>query len=131
MKLTIPICSVFLALVTIALAQQRPGRLEKEFMRAKLELSQKALEGITTENWELVVANAEKLSAMTRDAKWRSFQNPEYDQQSQLFRQNVETLARAAKKKNVDAATLGYVRMTISCVDCHKVVRGKVVASLR
>jgi hypothetical protein len=46
-----------------------------------------------------------------------------------VFRRHVNSLVKAAKDRNLDAATLGYVRMTMSCVDCHKLVRGKLVAS--
>ena len=125
--------SVFVALLAcnVALAQPEQGRPAKEFMRDKLQLSQKLLEAVATEDWDLVAANGTKLSAMTGQADWRVFQNPNYDQQSKLFKQQVDSLVRAAKKKDIDAATLAYVRMTISCVDCHKLVRGKLVASVR
>ena len=66
---------------------------------------------------------------MTKEADWKLFENPDYDQQSRLFRRQVDTMVKAAKDKNLDAATLAYVRMTMSCVDCHKLVRGKLVAS--
>ena len=57
------------------------------------------------------------------------FENPDYEQQSTIFRWHVDSLVKAAKNKNLDAATLAYVRVTMSCVDCHKLVRGKLVAS--
>lgn len=116
--------------LTLSLAQSRRSRVAKEFMRDKLELSQKVLEGVATEDWDLVIAKGTKLSAMTQEADWRVFENPNYDAQSKAFRQHVDSLVKAAKKKDLDAATLAYVRMTISCVDCHKVVRGELVASV-
>jgi cytochrome c556 len=114
-----------------ALGQSKRSRAAQEFMREKLELSQKALEGVATEDWDLIIAKGTKLSAMTEQADWRVFENPNYDAQSKAFKQHVDSLVKAAKKKDLDAATLAYVRMTMSCVDCHKVVRGKLVASLR
>lgn len=123
--------TLFLAGGVFVMAQSRRERVVKEFMREKLELSQKVLEGITTENWDLVITKGTRLSAMTREADWRVFENPNYDQQSQLFRQQVDALVRAAKKKDIDGATLGYMRMTLNCVDCHKVVRGRLVATVR
>jgi hypothetical protein len=68
---------------------------------------------------------------MTQEADWRAFENPDYDQHSATFRRQVDALAKAARNKNLDGATLAYVRMTMSCVDCHKFVRGKVVASAK
>lgn len=100
-------------------------------MREKLELSQGVLEGLTKEDYGLVLSKSSRLGAMTKEADWRIFENPDYDQQSILFRRQVNALKKAARDKNLDAATLAYVRMTMSCVDCHKLVRGKLVASLR
>ena len=114
----------------VTLAQSKRNRAAKEFMRDKLELSQKVLEGLATEDFDLIAAKATRLSAMSKEADWRVFENPDYDQQSILFRRQVDALTRAAKDKNLDAATLAYVRITMSCVDCHKLVRGKLVAEL-
>lgn len=129
--LLLGLITVLAASLTTALAQSRRERAAKEFMRDKLELSQKILEGVVTEDWDLVTAKGTKLSAMTKEADWRLFENPNYEQQSQTFRRHVDSLVKAAKDKNPDAATLAYVRVTMSCVDCHKLVRGKLVASAR
>ncbi|HWN94471.1 MAG TPA: cytochrome c [Methylomirabilota bacterium] len=130
-KLFVIVIAVLALGVTLSFAQSRRSRAAKEFMRDKLELSQKVLEGVATEDWDLVITKGTKLSAMTQEADWRVFENPDYDAQSKAFRQHVDSLVKAARKKDVDAATLAYVRMTMNCVDCHKVVRGKLVASLR
>jgi len=129
-RLTVMVIGMLGIGLTLSLAQSRRSRVAKEFMRDKLELSQKVLEGVATEDWDLVIAKGTKLSAMTQEADWRVFENPNYDAQSKAFRQHVDSLVKAAKKKDLDAATLAYVRMTISCVDCHKVVRGELVASV-
>lgn len=112
-----------------AFAQSKRNRAAKEFMRDKLELSQRVLEGLATEDYNLIIAKGTRLSAMSKEADWRVFENPDYDQQSAIFRRHVDSLVKAAKDKNLDAATLAYVRLTMSCVDCHKLVRGKLVAS--
>jgi hypothetical protein len=134
MKTKIALLTVILIVVvglTATLAQSKRNRAAKEFMRDKLELSQRVLEGVVTEDYELIIAKGTRLSAMTKEADWRLFENPDYDQQSLTFRRQVDTLVKAAKDKNLDASTLAYVRMTMSCVDCHKLVRGKLVASAR
>jgi hypothetical protein len=123
--LLIPMLSAGLAAFPIQPKQQHASR---EFMREKLALSQSVLEGLATEDYSLIAAKATRLSAMSNQADWRIVQSPEYDQQSIFFRQQVDALKMAAKNKNLDAATLAYVRMTMSCVDCHKLVRGKLVA---
>ena len=115
--------------LSVGLAQTKRNRAAKEFMREKLELSHRVLEGLVTEDYELIIAKGTKLSAMSKEADWRVFENPDYDQQSVIFRRHVDSLVKAARNKDLDAATLAYVRVTMSCVDCHKLVRGKLVAS--
>lgn len=115
--------------IPLAVAQSKRNQAAKEFMREKMSLSQRALEGVVTEDYELIISKGTRLSAMSKEADWRVFENPDYDQQSVLFRRQVDAMVKAARDKNLDAATLAYVRMTMSCVDCHKLVRGKLVAS--
>ncbi len=99
-------------------------------MREKLEHSQKILEGIALEDYDLIIAKSQKLSAMSQAASWQVFGNPDYTQQSANFRRNVESLSKAAREKNLDGATLAYFRVTMGCVDCHRLVRGKKIARL-
>jgi len=126
--LSILILMTGMTLVSLPAPSKR-SRASKDFMRAKLQLSQQVLEGLATEDYKLILAKGTRLSAMTKEADWRLFDNPDYDQQSLAFRRQVDALLRAAKDENLDAATLAYVRLTIGCVDCHKLIRGKLVAA--
>ena len=128
-KLLLTVVLVVVVGLATAFAQSKRSRAAKEFMRDKLELSQRVLEGLATEDYDLIITKGTRLSAMSQEADWRVFENPDYDQQSVIFRRHVDSLVKAAKDKNLDAATLAYVRVTMSCVDCHKLVRGKLVAS--
>jgi hypothetical protein len=132
MKRILPFLLVaVVALVSVSVAQQTGLGPAKELMREKLELSQKLLEGLATENYDLMLAKSARLSAISQGSGWSQFDNPEYAPQSVIFRRQVEALNRAARNKNLDAATLAYVRMTMSCVDCHKLIRGKPSAGLQ
>jgi hypothetical protein len=102
----------------------------KELMREKLAHAQKLLEALALEDFNTIRARAETLSEMTRGVHWQAFQNPDYVEFSAAFRRHANAIAKAAREKNIDAATLGYMRMTGSCMDCHKFVRGKLVGSL-
>ena len=115
-------------LVIAAIAQPHGGLTTKEFMREKLGHSQKALEALALEDFVTLAQQSKKLSAMTQEATWEVFQNPDYAQHSSTFRRQANALTKAAQDKNLDAATLAYVRLTMSCVDCHKFVRGKLIA---
>jgi len=112
-------------------AQTRGKRAPREFMRDKLALSQQVLEGLVTEDFDLIIAKASKLSAMTQEADWRVFENPDYERYSAEFRRHVDSLKRSAENRNLDGATLAYTKSTQSCIECHKFVRGRKLASLR
>ncbi len=116
--------------LALGLAQGKKSRATKEFMRDKLELAQGILEGLSVENYDLIISRSQKLGAMSQEADWKVFENPDYEQQSLAFRRNVDALTKAARNKNLDGATLAYVRVTMSCVECHKYVRGRLVAGL-
>jgi hypothetical protein len=96
----------------------------KLVMREKLESSQKVLVGIITENYGLITTNAEKLVELSHATNWYSRQVPEYELLINEFRRDAEALVKAGKQSNIDAASLAYVQMTLSCVTCHKYIRG-------
>lgn len=118
----------FFGLLIAPFGQPKVPVTTKEFMREKLEHSQKLLGALATEDYFTLQKMSERLSAMTQHADWQAFQNPDYTAFSASFRAHVNALTKAAKDKDIDASTLAYVRMTMSCVDCHKFVRGKLVA---
>ena len=93
------------------------------FMRAKLGHSQKILEGLLTEDFEMILTNAQKMSLLTRTLDWGMLETPEYLQRSMEFRRSVDQLAAAAKQNNLDGVALAYLDVTINCVQCHEYVR--------
>ncbi|MEQ8787042.1 MAG: hypothetical protein RIC55_12110 [Pirellulaceae bacterium] len=104
------------------------GRSQKEdelgaFMRAKLLHSQKILEGLTTEDYDMIAKHSQELSLLSQAASWQVLQTPEYMQHSAEFRRSADSLTEAAKNKNIDGAALAYVEVTFKCVNCHKYVR--------
>jgi hypothetical protein len=39
------------------------------------------------------------------------------------FQRLTDELVQKAREKNMDGATLAYLRLTMNCVNCHKYVR--------
>lgn len=101
------------------------------FMRLKLAHSQQVLEGIVLEDFEMITKHASAMSVLLEDEKWMVFQTPEYRTHSNIFNEVCRDLKKAAERRNIDAATLAYMEMTMSCVKCHKYTRGIRMASLR
>ena len=48
------------------------------FMQVKLEDSKKVLEGLTIEDFDLIVKNSQAMSLLSEDAIWQVLQTPEY-----------------------------------------------------
>jgi hypothetical protein len=100
-------------------------------MKKKLTHSQKILEGIALQNFKEIASNAEDLIDISKQASFRGvLKTPEYELYSNEFRRIANKLVESAKKKNIDAAVLTYVDLTLNCVKCHKHVRDVRMARL-
>ncbi len=124
------IAILFVAVATTGLLWPQSPRAAEEraddvstFMRAKLEHSKNVLEGLATEDFDLIAKDSQQLTLLSLDSDWQVLQTPEYARLSLAFRKTSQTLTDSAKKKNLDGATLAYVQMTLKCVECHKYVR--------
>jgi hypothetical protein len=95
----------------------------KELMKQKLQHSQKVLEAITTDDFDGLAKHADELILLSKEAEWKVLKTPRYETYSNDFRRNAEALIESAKEKNLDAAALAYVDLTLNCVKCHKHVR--------
>ncbi len=104
-------------------AQMPPMESPKPFMQRKLVHAQKVLEAIALEDFGQIEHHAQQLSLLSQAATWNVINTPEYLMHSREFRRAAERMRDAAKQKNLDAATLAYVQMTMKCVECHKHVR--------
>jgi hypothetical protein len=107
---------------------QRPLSAEEEsrvraLMQDKLEHSHKVLEAITQSDFDQIARHANALIVLSKKAEWRVMQTPRYLRYSDDFQRAAEGLVQNAREKNLDAATLSYVEMTLSCTRCHGYVR--------
>jgi hypothetical protein len=121
---------------TLVTAQKAPKRLPDEneetiekFMRAKLLHSQKLLEAITVEDYDMMAKSSQEMSLLTLAETWQVLQTADFLHESTAFRRSADAMTAAAKKKNLDAAALAYVEMTMQCVKCHKMIRHAKMAS--
>jgi hypothetical protein len=100
----------------------------QELMQRKLVESQKVLEGIALQDFDKIADHAQELIVISKKTQWRVLDTPLYELYSDDFRRSAADLVRNARKKNVDAAALSYVDLTLTCVKCHKHVREKRMA---
>lgn len=101
----------------------------RDFMRKKLEASTQILEGLATEDTDLIEKGATKLSEMSATEHWRVSKDAMYKQFSDEFTRNVDKLKEAAKEKNIDRAALRWMDTTMSCIECHRFVRNVLVVA--
>jgi len=98
---------------------------QKSFwMEKKLESSQHILKGLATADFEAIGKAAESMKNMTILEKLtRRTHADEYRAQLAMFQSANKQLIHEAGKKNIDGATLAFTQLTLSCVNCHKVLR--------
>jgi hypothetical protein len=111
-------------------AAEREGRaapqdrdVVSDLMHKKLKHAQKVLEGLAVNDFDMIAKHAQELMLLSKKAEWMVVKTPKYELRSNEFRRTAEDLIQNAKQKNIDAATLSYMDMTMSCVRCHKYVR--------
>lgn len=96
------------------------------WMRHKLVASQKILEGMTRADYEMIEKNAAAMQVMGHLEAWVRADRPEYKAQLHAFEHANGAIVFAAKDRNLDGVTIAYTQLTISCVQCHKLIRDKV-----
>lgn len=100
----------------------------RHFMRKKLRASERILEGLAVEDFDLIKEGAKELNTMSSAERWRVSNDVMYKQFSTDFRQVTSELVKAAESKNLDRAALKWVDATMACIDCHRFVRGLMIA---
>jgi hypothetical protein len=95
------------------------------WMKQKLGASQSILAGLTKGDYDAIEKNAQAMLGVGYLEKWVRADIPGYQKLMKDFEYANESLVRAAREKNLDGATIGYVELTFSCVHCHKIVRSE------
>ena len=107
-----------------AIASEKADETQPSYwMKKKLEYSEKILGGLVNKDFDQVAKNAHSMNALSQIEKWVRGNTSEYRAQLQVFQNANQQLMRMAEKENLDGAALAYVQLTLSCVNCHKLVR--------
>ena len=122
---------VLVAVVAVGLTAALSGSQEQDIeqiMQRKLDHAHSILEALIMEDYETLEDDAVALQKLSEDAGWFVLQTPEYTQRSAGFRHAVMEIEASAKERNLEGAALGYVDMTLKCVQCHELLRGSQMA---
>lgn len=98
------------------------------FMRMKLDASQKVLEGLALEDFELIQEGAAKLEEMSAAEKWRVTNDLFYREHSNDFLKITKRLSKNAKEGKLEASALTWLEATMQCIECHKWTRANLIA---
>ncbi len=99
-----------------------------KFMRRKLDASQKILEGLALEDFELIQEGAATLEDMSTAEKWRVSNDPFFRKHSKDFQKITKRLATNAKEENLEGSALTWLEATMQCIECHKWTRANLIA---
>lgn len=93
------------------------------WMKSKAKLSQEILVGLTEGDFDKIKVNAGALNLVHFFESIAPKKSAEYRQQMAMFSTANKELIRQAEEKNIYGATLAFNQLTVSCVQCHVVVR--------
>ena len=109
--------------VAAAPIQQKPPTSNQMLMRDKLSYATKALEGLSLEDYDKIAEAGDMMGIISRAASWHVIPTDQYARMSKNFQEQAKDLQRHAKEKNLDAASMDYMRITLTCVQCHTYMR--------
>jgi hypothetical protein len=108
--------------------KDEPGQALARFMRQKLQASNFILEGLCTEDLDMVTAGSATLMKMSHEERWRVSNDMMYRRYSTEFEHAVEELQQEAKDNDMDGTSMAWVNVTMKCLKCHEWVRNTVLA---
>lgn len=100
----------------------------EKFMARKLTAAQKALEGVAREDYEQIRKMSAEMIDLSRHEAWERMASARFVQDTADFVTAVEFLDRMADTKDAEGVSLGFMRMTMTCTNCHAHVRTSSVA---
>ena len=107
--------------------KDEPARALAKFMRQKLHASNQILEGLCTEDLQMVTEGSQTLMKMSGEERWRVSNDIMYRRYSNEFGQAVEELRSEAEDNDMDGTSLAWVNVTMKCLKCHEWVRNTIL----
>lgn len=99
--------------------EQKPSH----WMERKMRLSKAAFEGIAKGDFDQIRSSARDMKVLSRAEHFVRSKPESYRIQLKLFRFANDELMKSAQSKNIESATLAFNQLTVSCVNCHKIIR--------
>lgn len=100
-----------------------PANTTQVLMREKLEATHGLLEGLVKEDFAKIETHAQKLANISHATEWHKLDDADFLHYAKSFQNSADFLVQEAKKKSVEGVSMGYVRVTLDCMQCHNFVR--------
>ena len=121
------VIGIVAAIAFVLVAARVAGAAESEepsyWMKKKMEYSEKILAGLAKADFEAIEKNAMSMNGLSQIENWVRANSPAYKSQLATFRSANKSLIRMAQDEDIDGATLAFMQLTQSCVQCHKLIR--------
>lgn len=116
------------AALQVEIAAPPDKKTMEKFMTRKLAAAQRALEGVTRDDHALIQKATAEMIELSRQAAWEQMASYRFVQDTTDFVAAAEFLGRMAEAKDVEGTSLGFMRLTMTCTNCHNHVRTASVA---
>lgn len=100
-------------------------------MQDKLDASQDLLAAVSRTNYPQMIESLKRLDQIAKDATWQSVDTKDYQYYSKSFQNSVAEMLQKAEGKDLTQIAIPYVRLNLSCMECHHLVRSEVYKSRR
>ena len=107
--------------------KDEPERILSKFMRQKLQASNLILEGLCTEDLQMVSDGSKTLMKMSGEERWRVSNDVMYRRYSTEFVHAVEELQKEADDNDMNGTSMAWVNVTMKCLKCHEWVRNTIL----
>ena len=117
------------AAVQDEIAAPADERAMEKFMARKLAAAQRALEGVSRGDFGLIRKSSAEMSDLSRHEVWERMASARFVQDTADFVTATEFLDRMAEAEDTEGVSLGFMRLTMTCANCHAHVRSSSVAT--
>jgi len=107
--------------------KDEPDRILRKFMRQKLQASNLILEGLCTDDLQMVSEGSQTLMKMSSEERWRVSNDIMYRRYSSEFVHAVEELQKEAEDDDMNGTSMAWVNVTMKCLKCHEWVRNAIL----
>lgn len=102
----------------------------QKFMARKLAAAKDALEAVAKNDYDQIRKSASDMIELSRHEAWERMASPRFVQDTMDFVSSAEFLSRMAEARDSEGTALGFMRLTMTCTNCHQHVRSNAVAQL-